>query len=106
MGAGAEAGLQVDLDNVIVIGRKDYVLRSVHPQASSVGAGQARVGAGQAVWAPGCPCPVCTASELLHDFAALQFGLQWNVTWGRLSRLAELEVQQLDQPGAGPAVSL
>jgi hypothetical protein len=30
--AGAEAGLDVDLANVVVIGRKDYVLRSVHPQ--------------------------------------------------------------------------
>lgn len=32
--AGSEAGLQLDLNNVLVIGRKDYVLRSVHPQAS------------------------------------------------------------------------
>jgi hypothetical protein len=30
--AGAEAGLDVDLANVVVIGRKDYVLRSVHPK--------------------------------------------------------------------------
>ena len=86
LGAGAEAGLQVELDNVIAIGRKDYILRSVHPQAScrSLRAG--------------CPCLVCISHDLLH--APLQFGLQWNVTWGRLSRLTELEVQQLGDAGA------
>lgn len=29
---GAETGLDVDLAHVIAVGRKDYVLRSVHPQ--------------------------------------------------------------------------
>lgn len=31
---GAEAGVDLDLSSVIVVGRKDYVLRSVHPQVS------------------------------------------------------------------------
>lgn len=30
---GAEAGVDLDLGSVIVVGRKDFVLRSVHPQA-------------------------------------------------------------------------
>ncbi|KAL4433623.1 hypothetical protein ABPG75_000064 [Micractinium tetrahymenae] len=49
---GAEAGVHVNLAHVIVVGRKDYVLRSVHPQ----------------------------------------YGLQWNVTWGRVNRMTELEM--------------
>lgn len=37
MGAlGSEAGLDLDFSSVIVVGRKDYVLRSVHPQASAL----------------------------------------------------------------------
>ncbi|KAI3434469.1 hypothetical protein D9Q98_002546 [Chlorella vulgaris] len=51
---GDEAGVNIELSSVVIIGRRDYVLRAVHPQ----------------------------------------FGLQWNVTWGQVDRMPELEVQQ------------
>lgn len=90
--AGAEAGLQPDLSNVLVIGRKDYVLRSVHPKASSNGAFiVASCECGWHRFVSNAQCPLS---------ALLQYGMQWNVTWGRFSRLAELEVQPLQQPGA------
>jgi hypothetical protein len=32
--AGDEAGVNIELSSVVIIGRRDYVLRAVHPQAS------------------------------------------------------------------------
>lgn len=75
----------------MIIGRKDYVLRSVHPQAS--------LPQGWMLWRVAAMPFFSCLCEWVCFSAALQFGLQWNVTWGRINRLSELEMYSVQEQG-------
>lgn len=111
LGAPPDGAAAVDPSRVIAVGRKDYVLRSVHPQARTAphrllpasAAGRCwacegmRCAGGRSCWR-GCPGGQRSSSHSA-PLSHLQFGMQWNVTWGRVSHLSELSVQ----PVGGPA---
>lgn len=51
---------------------------------------------------PACLSQDCCVRHQLTP-SLLQFGLQWNVTWGQVDRMPELEVQQFGNLNRGAA---